>query len=104
MIARVEVHNRLNGFAFVIGESALIGVVAAAFSVLYLAPGNLLSAAACSGMITNWWVVIVLAARSAARHETGIGILRIYTPPPLRAQAAQEHPDLCQPVSNSVFA
>jgi hypothetical protein len=94
MIARLEAHNRLNGFAFVIGEFALIGGVVATFAVLYAARGNWLYAAACSGIVANAVVVIVLAARSVARHETGIGILRIYSQRALREQVAREHPDL----------
>jgi hypothetical protein len=33
MIARVEIHNRLNGFGFVITEFSLIGLVALAIAV-----------------------------------------------------------------------
>ena len=94
MIARVEAHNRLNGFAFVIGEFALIGAAVGAFAVIYLTRGNLAYATACAGILVNSLVVIVLAARSIARHETDVGILRIYTQPTLRAQVAREHPDL----------
>lgn len=53
MIARVERHNRLNGFGFVIGEFGLIGVVALVFGVLYLAKGSELQAVACAGITAN---------------------------------------------------
>lgn len=96
MIARVGAHNRLNGFAFVIGEFALIGGVAATFGVLYLVRGDLLFATPCFGIVANSVVVIVLAARSVAQHETGVGILRIYSQPALRGQVAREHSDLAR--------
>lgn len=94
MIARVQAHNRLNGFGFVICEFALIGLVGAVFAVLYLARGNLLYGIAGLGIAFNSLLVIVLAARSLARRETGIGILRIYTQPAVRAKVMREHPDL----------
>lgn len=94
MIARVEAHNRLNGFAFVIGEFALVGLVALVFAALYSARANVLLAAACAGITANSLVVIFLAIRSVTRGEIGIGILRIYTKQAVRAQVMREHPDL----------
>jgi hypothetical protein len=94
MIARVESHNRLNGFAFVIGEFALIGGVAGVFAAIYLARGNIAYTSICAGICVNSLVVIVLAARAIARREMGVGIFRIYTQPALRAQVVREHPDL----------
>jgi hypothetical protein len=94
MIARIEAHNRLNGFAFVIGEFALIGLVALAFAALYSARANVLLAAACLGITANSLVVIFLAIRSLTRGESGIGILRIDTKRAVREQVMREHPDL----------
>jgi hypothetical protein len=94
MIARVETHNRLNGFGFVIGEFGLIGVVALVFALLYLAKGSGLPAVACAGITANSIIVILLAVRSLRRGEAGIGIWRIYTQREVRDQVMREHPGL----------
>ena len=94
MIARVETHNRLNGFGFVIGEFGLIGVVALVFAVLYLAKGSSVPAVACAGITVNAIAVIWLAARSLHRGEAGIGLWRIYTHRQVRDQVMREHPRL----------
>jgi hypothetical protein len=94
VIARVETHNRLNGFGFVIGEFALIGGVTLVFAVLYLAKGSGLQAVGCAGITANSMVVIWLAVRSLRRGEAGIGLWRLYTQREVRDQVIREHPGL----------
>ena len=94
MIARVEAHNRLYGFAFVIGEFALVGLVALVLAALYSARANVLLAATFAGITANSLVIIFLAIRSMTRGEIGIGILRIYTKRAVREQVMREHPDI----------
>ena len=94
MIARVETHNSLNGFGFVIGEFGLIGLVALVFAVLYAAHGAGLPAIACVGIAANSIVVIWLAVRATRRGKSAIGLWRIYTRPEVRAQVMREHPRL----------
>jgi hypothetical protein len=94
MIARVETHNRLNGFGFVIGEFGLIGLVALVFAVLYAAKGDGLPAVACVGITANSIVVIWRAVRAMRRGQPSIGLWRIYTQPDVRAQVMREHPGL----------
>ena len=93
-MARVETHNSLNGFGFVIGEFGLIGVVALVFAVLYAAKGGGLPAVACLGITANSIVVIWLAVRAMRRGKSAIGLWRIYTQPEVRAQVMREHPGL----------
>ncbi len=94
MIARVETHNRLNGFGFVIGEFALVGLVALVLAVLYMARGGGLPAVAGVGIAANSIVVIWLAVRALRRGESGIGIWRLYTHRSVREQVMREHPGL----------
>jgi hypothetical protein len=94
MIARVETHNRLNGFGFVIGEFALVGLVALVLAALYVARGGGLPAFGCVGIAANSIVVIWLAVRALRRGESGIGLWRIYTQPAVRDQVMREHPGL----------
>ena len=69
MFARIELHNRLNGYAFVIGEFVVIGVVIGGFGVYYAAHGRPLEAAVALGIVTNAAIIVLLCTRSLLRGE-----------------------------------
>jgi hypothetical protein len=94
VIGRIEAHNRLNGYRFVIGEFALIGAVVGAFGIYYALHGAVVLGIVALGIVANSAVVIVLCARSLRRGEKSLGIWRIYTEPALRRTVMQEHPNL----------
>jgi len=61
VFARIELHNRLNGYAFVIGEFVVIGVVIGGFGVYYAAHGRPLEAAVALGIVTNAAIIVLLS-------------------------------------------
>ena len=94
VISRVEVHNRLNGYIFVIVEFGLIGVVVGGFGAYYAGHGRLLEGLLALGVTTNAAVILFLSVRSLLRGEKGVGLWRIYTDSTVRQRVMQENPRL----------
>jgi hypothetical protein len=94
VLARVEVHNRLNGYAFVIAEFVLIGAVVAGYGVYYSRHGRPLEGVLALGIVANAAVIVLLCVRSVLRGERGVGLWRIYTDSEVRRKVMEENPRL----------
>ena len=94
MFARIEAHNRLNGYAFVTAEFVLVGAVVGAFGAYYATHGRALEAFVALGITANALVIVVLCVRSVLRGERGVGLRKLYTDPAVRRQVMLENPRL----------
>ena len=94
MIRRLEEHNRLNGFVFVVAEFAVIGAITAALAVLYGARHQWIGLLAGCGITANSLVVIASVISQLRHGETDVGIWRVYADSRVRAQVARDDPGL----------
>ncbi len=91
---RLQQHNRLNGFIFVVAEFTFIGALAAIFAALYGAEQQWIGFTATCGIAANSLVVIASAVQQMLRREADLGIWRVYTDSKVRDQVARENPNL----------
>ena len=94
MLRRIEAHNRINGYFFVIAEFVLVGGAAGSFGLYYVGHGRFLEAIVTLGITCNSLVIVVLCVRSLLRGETGVGIWKIYTDASVRRNVMEQNPRL----------
>lgn len=94
MIERIEVHNRLNGYAFVIVEFVLVVALIGGFGAYYATHGRALEAVIALGIAANALVIVLLCLRSVWRGERGVGLRRLYTDPAVKRQVMLANPRL----------
>src|SRR5438132_12980609 len=71
--AKIEDHNRYNGFVFSAVEFGAVAVIMAALAVYFAVVGRWLAAAVAAGIAVNCLPVAILAVRARRRGETQVG-------------------------------
>ncbi|HLX92575.1 MAG TPA: hypothetical protein VKR32_12880 [Puia sp.] len=77
LIKKIEEHNYLNGFGFVIAEFSIFILVILPFTIYYLLHKDPLFAIIGTGLFVNFILVLFYALRSVMRKETSLGINKL---------------------------
>jgi hypothetical protein len=93
MLARIKVHNYVNGFRFCVWEFVVASLLVLPFTVWFLAQGKYLYGVVGVGLIMNFLVVVTLAVQSLRRGEQDRGILQFFNKQ-RRGEIHAEYPHL----------